>query len=185
MKGETKKKNEMEDKVDPSALLQAPIDTGQWWTPFMTHLSLLLRQDTVFHQKNLYVHRYSMLQVCGRAKQRAMARWCILVLVVLALAVATSARDVPNDAGLKDQKNFMTFGGVGGYSGIGSNGLPFGGAGAGIGGGFGGGLGGGLGGTTGIGGIGGFGGNGGGVGGGVGTGIGTGLGGGSGVLPFP
>ena len=100
--------------------------------------------------------------------KRDMAKWCMLVLV-LALAVATSARDVPNpkDAGLKDQKNFISYGGVGGYSGIGSNGLPFGGAG--IGGGFGGGgLGGGLGGTTGIGGLGGFGGpiGGGGVGGG-------------------
>ncbi|KAK7396465.1 hypothetical protein VNO78_17498 [Psophocarpus tetragonolobus] len=128
-----------------------------------------------------------------------MAKWCFLVLL-LAFAVATSARNVPNkdaalkvhknvpkDAGLKDQKNFITYGGVGGYSGIGSNGLPFGGAGAGIGAGFGGGggLGGGLGGTTGIGGIGGFGGTGGGVGGGVGGGIGTGVGGGTGVLPFP
>ncbi|KHN09417.1 hypothetical protein glysoja_016516 [Glycine soja] len=85
-----------------------------------------------------------------------MAKWCMLVLV-LALAVATSARDVPNpkDAGLNDQKNFISYGGVGGYSGIGSNGLPFGGAGIG-------------GGTTGIGGLGGFGGpiGGGGVGGG-------------------
>ena len=67
-----------------------------------------------------------------------MAKMCVLVLV-LALAVATSARNVPNpkDAGLKDQKNFISYGGVGGYSGIGNNGLPFGGAGAGIGGGFG------------------------------------------------
>ncbi|RDX82082.1 hypothetical protein CR513_37164, partial [Mucuna pruriens] len=104
-----------------------------------------------------------------------MARWCMLALL-LALAVATSARNVPNDAGLKDQKNFITYGGVGGYSGIGNNGLPFGGAGAGIGGGFDGGLGGGLGGTTGIGGIGGFGGPGGGIGGGVGSGLGGGNG---------
>ncbi|XP_027349394.1 glycine-rich protein 5-like [Abrus precatorius] len=117
-----------------------------------------------------------------------MARWCI-TLLVLALAVATSARNAPNDAGLKDQKNFITYGGVGGYSGIGNNGLPFGGAGAGVGGGFGGGAGGGLGGlgglggTTGIGGLGGFGGTGGGVGGGVGTGVGGGAG--TGVLPFP
>ena len=111
-----------------------------------------------------------------------MARWCILL--VLVLAVAASARTVPSDAGLKDQKNFLTYGGVGGYSGIGSNGLPFGGAGAGVGGGFGGGLGGGLGGASGIGGLGGFGGAGGvggvgGAGGGVGGGVGT------GVLPFP
>ncbi|MDG2774606.1 hypothetical protein P7M68_24105, partial [Vibrio parahaemolyticus] len=117
--------------------------------------------------------------------KRDMAKWCMLVLV-LALAVATSARDVPNpkDAGLNDQKNFISYGGVGGYSGIGSNGLPFGGAG--IGGGFGGGLGGGLGGLGGTtGGIGGFGGTGSGVGGGIGGGVGTGVGGGSGVLPFP
>ncbi|KAK7284204.1 hypothetical protein RJT34_18946 [Clitoria ternatea] len=115
-----------------------------------------------------------------------MAKWCFLLLV-LSLAVATSARNVPSDnaaaaAGLNDQKNFVSFGGVGGYSGIGSNGLPFGGAGAGVGGGFGGGLGGGgLGGLGGIGGVGGLGGTGGGVGGGIGSGI----GGGNGVLPYP
>ncbi|XP_047154181.1 acanthoscurrin-2-like [Vigna umbellata] len=71
--------------------------------------------------------------------------------MVLALVMSTSARNVPSDAALKDQKNFITYGGIGGYSGIGSNGLPFGGVGAGIGGG---GLGGG---TTGIGGLGGTG----------------------------
>ncbi|XP_054790533.1 glycine-rich protein 23-like [Prosopis cineraria] len=112
-----------------------------------------------------------------------MARWCILL--VLTLAAAASARTVPSDAGLKDQKNFLTYGGVGGYSGLGSNGLPFGGVGAGVGGGFGGGLGGG----SGIGGFGGLAGAGagglGGAGGGVGGGVGGGAGGGTGVLPYP
>ncbi|XP_028758197.1 glycine-rich protein 23-like [Neltuma alba] len=115
-----------------------------------------------------------------------MARWCILL--VLALAVAASARTVPSDSGLKDQKNFLTYGGVGGYSGLGSNGLPFGGAGAGVGGGFGGGLGGGsgLGGFGGLGGLGGAGAGGlGGAGGGVGGGVGGGAGGGTGVVPYP
>ncbi|KAF7818506.1 glycine-rich protein 5-like [Senna tora] len=79
-----------------------------------------------------------------------MARWCmcmcmVVLLLVLPLPFTNAARNVPTDAGLKDQKNFLTYGGVGGYSGIGSNGLPFGGAGAGLGGGFGGGLGGGSG----------------------------------------
>lgn len=114
------------------------------------------------------------------------------MLVLLAVAVsATSARKEPSDAGLKDQKNFLTYGGIGGYSGIGDNGLPFGGGGAGIGvggglgGGGGGGLGGGLGGAGGIGGLGGLGG-GGGAGGGIGGGVGTGIGGGgTGVLPYP
>lgn len=95
-------------------------------------------------------------------------------MVVLALAVVASARNVPSDDTLRDQKNFLTYGGVGGYSGIGSNGLPFGGAGAGVGGGFGGGLGGGLGGFGGVGGT-----SGGGLGGGIGGGSGT------GVLPYP
>jgi len=92
----------------------------------------------------------------------------MLVLVLaLALAVATSARDAPKDVGLKDQKNFISYAGVGGYSGIGSNGLPFGGAGIG-------------GGTTGIGGLGGFGGP---IGGGTGGSVGGGVGGGS--IPHP
>ncbi|OIW11236.1 hypothetical protein TanjilG_28327 [Lupinus angustifolius] len=99
-----------------------------------------------------------------------MAKWCIMVLL-LAMALSTSARNVPSETGLKDQKNVVTIGGIGGYSGIGDNGLPFGGGGAGIGGGFGGG-------GPGFGGLGGAG-----LGGGVGTG--TGIGGGSGVLPFP
>ncbi|CAJ1897732.1 unnamed protein product [Sphenostylis stenocarpa] len=104
-----------------------------------------------------------------------MAKWCIVVLVLaLAVAVATNARKAPRDAGLKDHKNFITYGGNGGYSGIGSNGLPFGGIG-------GGGLGGG---TTGIGGIVGTGRRGG-VGGSVGggsRGVGGTVGGGSGGL---
>ncbi|KAJ6956561.1 acanthoscurrin-2-like isoform X1 [Populus alba x Populus x berolinensis] len=125
-----------------------------------------------------------------------MARSYVCFVLVLALAaVHTCARDVPteknmdvastknapSDAGLTDQKNFVTYGGVGGYSGIGAGGLPFGGVG-GIGGvapldgGFGG-----------LGGGGGLGGLGGGVGGGVGAGggVGGGVGGGSGVLPYP
>ncbi|CAL0326836.1 unnamed protein product [Lupinus luteus] len=103
-----------------------------------------------------------------------MAKWCIMVLL-LAMALATSARNVPSEAGLKEQKNVVTIGGIGGYSGIGNNGLPFAGGGAGIGGGFGGGGGGGLGGGSGLGGFAGLGG----------AGLGGGVGGGSGVLPFP
>ncbi|XP_057742093.1 glycine-rich protein 5-like [Arachis stenosperma] len=99
-----------------------------------------------------------------------MAKWCIMLLVLALVVVSTaSARKVPNnDATLKDQKNFLSYGGVGGYSGIGGNGLPFGGAGAGIGSNFGG-----AGAGTGMGGFGGFGG---GVGGG---------GGASGSVPLP
>ncbi|EXC24147.1 hypothetical protein L484_015162 [Morus notabilis] len=118
-------------------------------------------------------------------------KWCIALVLALAVVHAT-ARNVPaatpakKDAGLNDQKNFLTYGGVGGYSGLGANGLPFGGFGAGVGGG--GGLGGGLGGGGGIGGFGGLGGAGGlggGGGGGVGgAGAGTGIGPG-GVVPFP
>ncbi|XP_058737914.1 uncharacterized protein LOC131610062 [Vicia villosa] len=115
-----------------------------------------------------------------------MAKWCMFLLVLALVVVATtSARDVPSDAGLKDQKNFMTYGG--GFYGVGNNGIPFGGIGGGIGGdlGGGGGLGGG---GAGLGGLGGLGGGGGG--GGLGTGIGggglgSGVGGGNGVLPFP
>lgn len=97
----------------------------------------------------------------------------------------TTAKNVPTGTSPDDQKNFVTYGGVG------SNGLPFGGVG-GIGGvgGLGGGCGlgelGGLGGPIGLGGAGGVGGLGslgGGVGGGAGAG--GGVGGGSGVLPFP
>ncbi|KAK7393314.1 hypothetical protein VNO78_21866 [Psophocarpus tetragonolobus] len=73
-----------------------------------------------------------------------MAKWCILV--VFALAVVASARNIPNDGGLQDQKNFLGYG----FSGVGSNGLPF----AGIGSGFDGGMGG----PSGIGGLGGLGG---------------------------
>nr|AAB82000.1 glycine-rich protein [Onobrychis viciifolia] len=102
--------------------------------------------------------------------------YCMCFFLVLSLAVAaTTARNVPSDAGLNDQKNFLTYGGVGGYSGIGANGMPFGGVGAGMGAG-----GGGLG--AGVGGFGGLGG--GGVGGGAGAGLGGGSAGG-GFLPFP
>ncbi|CAN6545184.1 unnamed protein product [Malus baccata var. baccata] len=93
-----------------------------------------------------------------------MARWCIVV--VLALVVAhTTARNVPmpNDAGFKDQKNFI--GGAGGFSGVGDSGLPFAGAGAGVGGSLPGGLGGGAGGIGGVAGLGGLGGGSGGIGG--------------------
>lgn len=144
-----------------------------------------------------------------------MAKWCVTVMLVLAVvAVHTRARNTPSDhddqvvhnaakiapsgAGLDDQKNFLTYGGVGGFSGIGSNGLPFGGVGGlagvtGLGGAGGlGGIGGvgGLGGASGLGGSSGLGGVGG-VGGAVGGGSGGGVGGGSaggvgtGVLPFP
>ncbi|KAI8523165.1 hypothetical protein RHMOL_Rhmol13G0052500 [Rhododendron molle] len=56
-----------------------------------------------------------------------MARW-FATLLVIALAVAqVTARTVPSDAGLDDQKNVVTFGGLGGYSGIGSNEVQIGG----------------------------------------------------------
>ncbi|CDP03837.1 unnamed protein product [Coffea canephora] len=116
-----------------------------------------------------------------------MARWFVM-LFVLALVVAQTgaARDIPNDkGGLADQKNFFNYGGVGGFNGIGSNGLPFGGVGGAVGGGGLGGTGGGLGGIIGTGGLGGLGGSGGGVvpvGGVVGGVV---PGGGSGNLPSP
>ncbi|MED6114554.1 hypothetical protein PIB30_081366 [Stylosanthes scabra] len=99
-----------------------------------------------------------------------MAKWCIMLLVLALIVVSTtSARNVPNnDATLKDQKNFMSYGGVVGYSGIGGNGMPFGGVGAGMGSGFGGG-------GSGLSGIGGLGG-----------GLGASAGGGaSGSVPLP
>ncbi|KAI5599894.1 hypothetical protein BDE02_02G226400 [Populus trichocarpa] len=90
------------------------------------------------------------------------------VLIALVIAQA-SARDVPIDAGLNDQKNFIAYGGVGGFAGVG--GLP-----------NLGGVAGGLGGLGGVGGLGGDSGSGGALGGGVGGGVGVGggLGGGSG-----
>ncbi|KAE9619425.1 hypothetical protein Lal_00047101 [Lupinus albus] len=124
-----------------------------------------------------------------------MGKFCILV--VLALVVATSARNAPfkdNAGGLKDQKNIPGFGDI--FSGGSSNGLPFGGlGGGGIGSGFGGGGGGlggvglggmsgptGFGGLAGPGGVGGFGGAGGlgGLGGLGGDGAGN-----HGTVPFP
>ncbi|KAK7279457.1 hypothetical protein RJT34_24510 [Clitoria ternatea] len=69
-----------------------------------------------------------------------MAKWCMLV--ILALAVVASARNMPSDAALEDQKTF------GFVPGVGSTGLPFGGMGPGFGGGQGG--------PSGLGGFGGF-----------------------------
>nr|KJB26089.1 hypothetical protein B456_004G224800 [Gossypium raimondii] len=112
-----------------------------------------------------------------------MAKWSSSLLVLLALVVVhASARNVPTttttmaadavpsaaSASVGDQKNFLTYGGAGGFAGIGSNGMPFGGGGVlggvtpfgGVGGLGGGGLGG-LGGTGGFGGLGGTGGVGG------------------------
>ncbi|KAI9122221.1 hypothetical protein K1719_006910 [Acacia pycnantha] len=51
-----------------------------------------------------------------------MGKWCIMVLVLVLSMAAATARNVPNeaDAGLKDQKNFLSYGGVGaGIGGIG------------------------------------------------------------------
>ncbi|KAJ8650712.1 hypothetical protein MRB53_003735 [Persea americana] len=63
-----------------------------------------------------------------------MARFYVHVLLVLALVVVhASGRNLPNEkagpntsgnnkianAGLKDEKNFLTFGGIGGYGGVG------------------------------------------------------------------
>ncbi|KAK8557602.1 hypothetical protein V6N13_007959 [Hibiscus sabdariffa] len=104
-------------------------------------------------------------------EKRGMAKWSV-VMVVLALLVAhATARNVPTSADLEDQKNFLTYGGLGGFSGIGSNGLPFGRVG-------------GLGGATGLDGNGGLGG-GGGLGVIPGGGASGGVGGSSGSLPFP
>ncbi|KAF1879970.1 hypothetical protein Lal_00022096 [Lupinus albus] len=54
-----------------------------------------------------------------------MSKFCILV--VLALVLTTSARNVPgkdNAGGVKDEKNMLGFGGV--FSGVGNNnGVPF------------------------------------------------------------
>ncbi|PHU13469.1 hypothetical protein BC332_14674 [Capsicum chinense] len=52
-----------------------------------------------------------------------------IYLGLLAFVCSTSAREVPSEKGLVDQKNFVGVGGVGGFSGIGSNGLPIGGVG--------------------------------------------------------
>ncbi|KAG2319378.1 hypothetical protein Bca52824_012591 [Brassica carinata] len=99
-------------------------------------------------------------------------------VLALASAFACGARNVPG--GLSDQKNYLGFGG--GYSGIGDNGLPFGGVGGGVSGPSG---------TLGFGGLGGVGGGpgsglGNGIGGGLGNGIGGGVGGGStGGVHFP
>lgn len=89
--------------------------------------------------------------VLRQEKKRDMAKWCILLL--LALAVVASARTIPSDATFGDQKNFLGYG----FSGVGNNGLPFGG----IGSGFDGGMGGPAGGLGGFGGPGGPGGPGG------------------------
>ena len=77
------------------------------------------------------------------------------IIRVLALAVAvltTIARDIPKEpkstVGLTDQKNVYTFGGTGGFNGIGNNGLPMGGMGTGVG------VGGDFGGNNGVGGVG-------------------------------
>lgn len=83
-----------------------------------------------------------------------MAKWCIMLILALAVSVyaVVTARDVPkenkNNIGLTDQKNVYTYGGTGGYNGLGNNGLPMGGMGTGVG------VGGDIGGVSGNGGIG-------------------------------
>ncbi|KAK9055666.1 hypothetical protein SSX86_026751 [Deinandra increscens subsp. villosa] len=82
-----------------------------------------------------------------------MARWCFMLTLALAVSVYTvTARDVPKENkdtfGLTDQKNVYTFGGTGGFNGIGDNGLPMGGMGTGVG------VGGDFGGANGVGGVG-------------------------------
>ncbi|KAI3506898.1 hypothetical protein L1887_21523 [Cichorium endivia] len=68
-----------------------------------------------------------------------MANWFFMLLVVLTLAVETTiARDVPSETnkgvvGLTDQKNVVTFGGLGGFSGFDNDGQPIGGGGLGVG----------------------------------------------------
>ncbi|KAB2021930.1 hypothetical protein ERO13_D07G160800v2 [Gossypium hirsutum] len=74
-----------------------------------------------------------------------MAKYLNVVLVLALVVVQATARNVPSDAaGLNDQKNLLTYGGIGGYSGMGSNGMPMGGVGS-------------VGGMTGLGGTGGMG----------------------------
>ncbi|ESQ54342.1 hypothetical protein EUTSA_v10026613mg [Eutrema salsugineum] len=90
----------------------------------------------------------------------------LFLVLALASAIACGARNVPG--GLSDQKNYLGYGG--GYSGIGDNGLPFGGVGGGVSG---------PGGNLGFGGLGGA--AGGGLGGALGGGLGNGLGGGVGA----
>ncbi|XP_076898369.1 uncharacterized protein LOC143551913 [Bidens hawaiensis] len=82
-----------------------------------------------------------------------MTKCCFVLIVVLVVSVGTIAgRDVPKEnkgaVGLTDQKNVYTFGGTGGYSGFGNNGLPIGGMGTRVG------VGGDFGGANGIGGVG-------------------------------
>ncbi|GMJ00754.1 hypothetical protein HRI_003744600 [Hibiscus trionum] len=89
----------------------------------------------------------------------------ILALAFAVIHCSTAARNVPAATGLDDQKNFVAFGGIGGFAGVGS----------GLGGGIGG-LGGLGGGSPDLGGIGGLGGSTGGLGGGIG-GLGSGIGG--------
>ncbi|CAF2131930.1 BnaA03g58830D [Brassica napus] len=107
-----------------------------------------------------------------------MAKWFLTLFLVLALATAFASGARNNPGGLSDQKNYLGYGG--GYSGIGDNGLPFGGVGGGVSG---------PGGNLGFGGLGGGGlgnGIGGGLGNGIGGGIGAGAGGGStGGVHFP
>ncbi|CAN6912528.1 unnamed protein product, partial [Brassica oleracea] len=92
----------------------------------------------------------------------------LFLVLALASAFASGARNIPG--GLSDQKNYLGYGG--GYSGIGDNGLPFGGVGGGVSG---------PGGNLGFGGLGGVGGGlGGGLGNGIGGGLGNGIGGGLG-----
>ena len=89
-----------------------------------------------------------------------MAKWCFMVILIVVAQTAT-ARDIPNKTnkgviGLTDQKNVVTFGGLGGVAGFGNDNQPIGGGGGGVGVGVGvgGGLGLGLGSTNGIGGVG-------------------------------
>ncbi|CAH9114322.1 unnamed protein product [Cuscuta epithymum] len=90
----------------------------------------------------------------------ASLKLCItLFLLATAVSAACAARTMPaateNESGFNDQKNFVSYGGIGGMNGIGSGGLPYGGfaSGTGAGGDFGGaGLGGGFGGGSGLGG---------------------------------
>ncbi|CAH1435109.1 unnamed protein product [Lactuca virosa] len=69
-----------------------------------------------------------------------MANWRFMLLVVLTAVVveSTIARDLPSDTnkaavGLTEQKNIVSFGGLGGFSGFDNNGQPIGGGGAGVG----------------------------------------------------
>ncbi|KAE8681196.1 hypothetical protein F3Y22_tig00111338pilonHSYRG00169 [Hibiscus syriacus] len=91
------------------------------------NVKMLPRQQ--IHQQQ----RQNILESSIQYSNRDMAKYCnvVLVLALAVVVVQATSRNVPKDAaGLDDQKNFLTYGGVGGYSGIGADGMPIGGVGS-------------------------------------------------------